>query len=57
MAVKKNKSEGATDWKSRSPQERLAEVERLRQERHGWEDGQEPRLQRLVRVIKLKDYD
>jgi len=39
-------------WRSRPPGERLAMVEELRREYHGWTDGDLPRLQRVCRVRK-----
>lgn len=46
-------------WRSRSPQERIREVERIRAEYHNWPvdaDGNRsvPRLQRVLRVRKRK---
>jgi hypothetical protein len=38
-------------WLSKSPEDRIAAVERLRSERHGSSE----RLQRTARVIQLKD--
>jgi hypothetical protein len=38
-------------WMSKSPEERIAAVEWLRRERHGSSE----RLQRIARVIQLKD--
>lgn len=38
-------------WLSKSPEDRIAAVERLRRERHGSSE----RLQRTARVIQLKD--
>jgi hypothetical protein len=38
-------------WMSKSPEDRIAAVERLRRERH----GSSQRLQRTARVIQLKD--
>ena len=38
-------------WMSKSPEDRIAAVERLRRERHGSSE----RLQRTARVIQLKD--
>jgi hypothetical protein len=39
-------------WCSRTPAERLAQVEQLRSEYYGWADGSEPRLQRVHRVLR-----
>ncbi|MEK6742515.1 MAG: hypothetical protein AABZ15_02845 [Nitrospirota bacterium] len=38
-------------WLSKSPEDRIAAVERLRRERHGSSE----RLQRTARVVQLKD--
>lgn len=41
-------------WMSQPPEARIAEVQRLRAEYHGWtEDNPEPRMQRVVTIIKL----
>ncbi len=39
-------------WQSRTPQERLAALEAIRREYHGWHDGTGPRLQRVLRIVK-----
>ena len=39
-------------WRTRPIQERLAAVELLRREHHGWVDGAEPRLSRVVEVVR-----
>jgi len=39
-------------WLSQPPAERIAEVERIRQEYHQWKYHAEPRLQRVYHVIK-----
>jgi hypothetical protein len=41
-----------TYWLTRTPQERLAMVEELRREHHGWTAGAEPRLQRVHQVLR-----
>lgn len=41
-------------WLSVSPTERIAQVERIRAEFHGWTDETQPRLQRVCRVTQLK---
>ena len=39
-------------WRSRPVAERLAMVEQLRREYHGWGDGSGSRLQRVHRVLR-----
>jgi hypothetical protein len=39
-------------WLSVDPSERVAMVQELRAEHHGWEDAAGPRLQRVHRVLR-----
>ncbi|MGI9016458.1 MAG: hypothetical protein ACR2HR_05005 [Euzebya sp.] len=39
-------------WLSVDPAERLAMVQELRAEYHGWDDAAGPRLQRVHRVLR-----
>lgn len=39
-------------WQSKSCEERLACLEEIRQEYHGWKDDTEQRLQRVCTVVK-----
>ena len=39
-------------WLTRPVEERLAAVEELRCEYHGWTHGSEPRLSRVITVIR-----
>lgn len=39
-------------WLSQSPVARLAAVEEIRREYHGWKHGAEPRLQRVLAIVK-----
>ena len=39
-------------WRTQTPQARLAALEEIRREYHGWKHGAEPRLQRVYRVVK-----
>ena len=39
-------------WMTRPAAERLAMVEELRREHHGWANGTEPRLQRVHCVLR-----
>lgn len=39
-------------WMSRSPDERLAAVEEIRRDYHGWTDETQPRLQRVYSIIE-----
>jgi hypothetical protein len=39
-------------WVTRPVAERVAMVEEIRREHHGWVDGTEPRLQRVLCVLR-----
>jgi hypothetical protein len=39
-------------WQSQEPQTRLAALEEIRREYHGWTDATEPRLQRVLTIVK-----
>ncbi len=39
-------------WLTQSPVARVAAVEEIRREHHGWEHGAEPRLQRVFSIVK-----
>ena len=39
-------------WLSRDPAERIAAVEKIRKEFHGWTNEPEPRLSRIYRIIR-----
>lgn len=39
-------------WQSQPPWKRLAALEMLRRQYHGWTDETEPRLQRVYTIIK-----
>lgn len=39
-------------WQSRPPHERLEALEDIREEYHLWKYGQEPRLQRVLTIVK-----
>jgi len=41
-------------WQSKTPEERLAAAEMIRQEYNGWKYGPGQRLQRVYRTIKRK---
>lgn len=41
-------------WLSQSPQARLAALESIRGEYHGWTDTTQPRVQRVCTVAKLR---
>ncbi len=41
-------------WQTQSYEARLAALEAIRREYHGWEDGFEPRLERVCTVVKRK---
>ena len=40
-------------WLSQSPEARLAALEQIRREYHGWKYGAEQRLQRVITIVKL----
>ncbi len=40
-------------WQTRSYEARLAALEEIRREYHGWDDESEQRLERVYRIIKL----
>lgn len=39
-------------WLTRSAEDRLAAVEEIRKEYHGWTDETQPRLQRVLTIVK-----
>ena len=39
-------------WRTRPPEERLTALEEIRREYHLWKYGFEPRLERVVHIIK-----
>lgn len=39
-------------WQSRPPLERLEALEQIREEYHLWKYGHEPRLQRVLAIVK-----
>lgn len=39
-------------WQSRSPEERLAAIELMRQSAYGYDDSTTPRLQRVLEIVK-----
>jgi len=42
-------------WLQQSYAARWAEMERLRSERHGWDPQNPPPIERVVRIVRLKD--
>ena len=50
----KNQKNDFAWWQSRPPEERLACLEEIRQEYHGWENNTEQRLQRVYTIVKRK---
>lgn len=46
------KNNDAVYWRAQPAVERLAAIERIRQEYHGWKYGAEPRLQRVYKIVK-----
>ena len=41
-------------WQSQPPEKRIAELERIRMEYHGWTEETRPRIQKVVTIIKRK---
>ncbi|MEO7539479.1 MAG: hypothetical protein ABIV21_05600 [Pyrinomonadaceae bacterium] len=41
-------------WRERTPEERLAAMELLRQSAYGYDDSTTPRLQRVLEIVKGK---
>jgi hypothetical protein len=41
-----------TFWQSQPPAARLAALEEIRREYHGWTDDTQPRLQRVCTIVK-----
>ncbi len=39
-------------WLSQPPGARLAALEEIRREYHGWRPGEEPRIEKVVTIIK-----
>lgn len=39
-------------WQSQPPEARLAALEEIRREVHGWNDETQPRLQRVLTIVK-----
>ncbi|HHC25636.1 MAG TPA: toxin secretion, membrane fusion protein [Desulfobacterales bacterium] len=48
----KNQPSDFAYWQSRSYEERLACLEEIRQEYHGWKNITEQRLQRVYTIVK-----
>ncbi len=41
-------------WLSQPPAARLAAVEEIVREYHGWKPGQEPRIEKVITIIKRR---
>ena len=39
-------------WLSQSPESRLAALEEIRREYHGWQKGEEPRIEKVITILK-----
>jgi hypothetical protein len=39
-------------WQSQPYQVRLAALEEMRREYHGWKEGEEPRIQKVVTILR-----
>lgn len=48
----KNQTSDFKYWQTRSYEERLACLEEIRREYHGWKDHAEQRLQRVYTIVK-----
>ena len=48
----KNQSNDFSYWQTQPYEKRLAALEQIRREYHGWDHDSEPRLQRIYRIIK-----
>jgi len=44
----------AAYWRSRPPEERLAALESIRREYHLWKYHGEPRLEKVVTIVKIR---
>ncbi len=44
-------------WQSQPPSARLEALEQIRQEYHRWKYGKEPRMQKVVTIIRIKNGD
>ncbi len=42
-------------WQSRPPIERLEALEEIRREYHGWEVGEEQKVERVVTIIRYRN--
>jgi hypothetical protein len=50
-----DKKTDAAYWRRQSYAERLAALEEIRQEYHHWRYGGEERIQKVVRIIRMKN--
>ena len=51
---------GVTDrafWHSRTPDERIAAMELMRQRAYGYDEHSMPKFQRVIEIVSLKRYD
>jgi len=46
------KKTDADYWRKQPYAARLAALEQIRQEYHGWKDAEEPRIQQVVKIMK-----
>ena len=42
-------------WLQQPPAARIAAVEEIRREFHGWKPGAEPRIEKVCRIVRLQD--
>ncbi len=48
------KKTDAAYWRAQPIAARLAALEEIRREVHGWKEGKEPRMEKVVKIIRLK---
>jgi hypothetical protein len=41
-------------WLSQPPESRLAAIDELRRDYHGWEKGEEPKIQKVYNIVRRK---
>ena len=57
VAVKVKLGEKKTDatyWRAQPIAARLAALEEIRREYHGWKEGEEPQMEKVVKIVRLK---
>ena len=41
-------------WRAQPPSARIAALEEIIREHHGWQIGKEPRIQKVYKIIKIQ---